>query len=93
MKSEFVGIPDGGSHLICGKAEDFIRECEDFIVQRTITLKDVSCNFLFCLALTNNHVQELALAKQELTRVFWGYACGITVSGRQAKSLREPLAA
>ena len=38
MKSDFVGI--GAADLISSeaKAEDFIRACEDFIVQSTISL-------------------------------------------------------
>ena len=39
MKSDFVGIGEADLISSEAKAEDFIRACEDFIVQRTISLK------------------------------------------------------
>ena len=39
MKSDFVGLGEADLISSEAKAEDFIRACEDFIVQSTISLK------------------------------------------------------
>ena len=41
MKSDFVGIGEADLISSEAKAEDFIRACEDFIVQSTISLKNI----------------------------------------------------
>ena len=41
MKSDFGGIEEADLISSEAKAEDFIRACEDFIVQSTISLKNI----------------------------------------------------
>ena len=47
MKSDFVGLGEADLISSEAKAEDFIRVCEDFIVQSTISLT----SYRFCDAM------------------------------------------
>jgi len=59
MKSDFVGLGEADLISSEAKAEDFIRACEDFIVQSTISL-----TFPLIFAIIKQSQQKISLKRR-----------------------------
>ena len=82
MKSDFVGIGEADLISSEAKAEDFIRACEDFIVQSTISLKMQGCALIYLqkCGIINSPINKNLMERQEI--------CGYTKVS-QDKNLKQ----